>query len=152
METTRDLALLSSLGDEPGLKITVVDDVPFDQGSPVGRQPSDEPAGMNSSLGVWLIPGFHLIHVQYVRNIEAGISFTQGDVPFRVLAGHTYMVRPVITTDFGKVSFTVIDYGVSFPIACLPASINKTKQPDAKGKRAKFTRDDILACRKRQAG
>lgn len=151
IETTRDLALLSSLGDESGVKVTSIDGVPFDggNGGRMGRHPRDPPVGMNSSMGVWLSPGFHLLQVQDVRNVEGGISFTRGDIPVRVSAGHTYIVQPVLAPDFGKVSFSVIDHGASFPIGCLPWSIGMTKPPDASGKRARFTRADILACRER---
>lgn len=149
VETMRDLALLSSLGDETGVKVISVDSIPLAKGGPVSRHPSDAPAGMNSSLGIWLSPGFHLIQVQYVRNIEGGISFTKGEVPLVASAGRTYIAHAAVASDFGQVSFTLIDHGASFPIGCLPWSISMAKPPDARGKRAGFTREDILACRKR---
>lgn len=144
--TARDLALLSSLGEESGIKVTAVDGVALDK---VGRRPANAPAGMNHNLGVWLSPGVHLIHVKFARNIASGISFAQGNLRVSVAAGRTYIVRPYVTTDFGEVSFSLIDHGTAFPLRCLPHSINQTRPKDARGRRAPFAAADILACRER---
>ena len=146
-ETTRNLALLSTWGDEYGVKILSVDGVEVSEGRQVGRQPIDLPPGMNNSLGIWLTPGSHWLEVQYVRNIETGISFTRGQVPFTVAAGHTYMVRPTLAPDRGTISFSVISYGMSFPRDCLPRSIHLAKQPNSMGQRPAFKREEIQTCR-----
>lgn len=146
LETARELALLSLVGDEPQVKVTAVDGVQL-KGNRVGRFPADAPPGMNTNAGVWLSPGLHVVHVQYIRNISSGVSFTQGDVSIHVLAGHTYIVHPSVASDFGKVSLSVLDYGTGFPVRCLPWNIGMAKPVGANGKRAKFVRADILACR-----
>ncbi len=144
---TRDLALLSTLGDESGIKITAVNHQPLSAPGPALARPDDAPAGLHSGLGVWLRPGVHLIHVQYARNIESGISFTQGHVRVAVTAGHTYIVRPHATADFGEVSFTLIDHGRSFPLRCLPARLGELQPRDARGHRRPFTQEDLRRCR-----
>lgn len=144
---TRDFALLSSLGEESGLKITAVDNIPLEQLAASGRRPANAPAGLHSGMGVWLTPGIHLIHVQYARNIASGISFTQGNLRVAVAPGHTYIVRPGATSDFGAVSFALIDHGTAFPIRCLPWHIGQTTALDARGRRTEFSVVDVLACR-----
>lgn len=151
-KSMHDLALLPGLGDEPGAKVSHIDGVALDGGhGTVGLHPSDEPSGMNSSIGVWLSPGRHLIKAQYVRNIVGGISFARGDVSVTLAAGHTYMVHPIVDSDFAKVYFSVVDYGKSFPIRCLPWSISIAKQSNESVKRVRFTHADILACRERSS-
>lgn len=144
--TARDFALLSTLGEESGIKVTAIDNIPLAQWSAAaaGRR---APAALPSSLGVWLAPGTHLIHVQYARNIESGISFTQGNLRVSVAAGRTYIVRPFVTTDFGQVSFSLIDHGSAFPQRCLPGALSQATPLDARGRRSEFGFVDIVACR-----
>lgn len=143
---TRDLALLSTLGDEFGIKITSVDHQPLAAPGPALARPIDAPPGLHHGLGVWLRPGIHLIHVQYARNIESGISFTQGKLRVAVAAGRTYVVRPFASSDFGEVSFALIDHGRGFPLHCLPAVLVNAQPLDARGHRLPFTQADLHRC------
>ena len=148
---TRDLALLSTLGDESGIKITAVNYQPLSAPGPALAHPADAPAGLHSGLGVWLRPGVHLIHVQYARNIESGISFTQGNVRVSVAANRTYIVRPLVSSDFGAVSFALIDHGSNFPLHCLPARVGEAQARDTRGHRIGFTQEDLRRCRESAA-
>ena len=149
-ESVRELALLSILGDEPGIKVTAVDGIPLGQGKQVGRKPVNAPPSLISGAGIWLSPGVHLLHVQYARNIGAGISFVQGNIRVTLEAGHTYLVHPSVKSDFGKVAFSLADYGNSFPVTCLPSSISAASQAGANGKPVKkVTRANIRACQQR---
>lgn len=150
-DDTRPRAAVEPLGDESGIKVTAVDGVPLDKLGATGGRPANAPVGMHSNMGVWLSPGFHLVHVRFARNTASGISFTQGNLRVAVAAGRTYIVRPVVTSDFGEVSFTLIDHGATFPIPCLPWSISQTRPTDGRGRRARFTPADILACRDRSS-
>lgn len=151
LETIRDLALLSVLGEEPGTRVTSVDGVALGGGRRVGRYPGDAPPGMHGETGIWLSRGHHLVDVQYVRNIQGGIGFTRGNVSVHLLPGHTYIVRPRVSSDLATVSFSVVDHGASFPIGCLPWSIRTSTPREAGGAQAKVTRAEILACRARMA-
>lgn len=149
----RGVALLSTLGDESGLRVTAVEGLraapPLRAGSAPADGPVDAPAAIDARMGFWLVPGQHVIRVQYVRNIESGISLAQTDLPITVRAGRTYILRPLVGSDFGKVGFTLIDHGPAFPVRCLPWSISDRRIPDARGERAPYGRADIEACRQR---
>lgn len=141
--STLDFALLAGIGDVPRTKVTTVNGRPIES---VTVRPVDAPAGMSSSAGVWLPPGRHVVHAQYVRNIEAGIAFAQGDLVVHLVAGHTYMIHPIVGSDYEQVRFSIVDYGTAFPATCLPWSIGAAKDPTGRSKSVKFTREEILAC------
>lgn len=145
----RGEALVSSYGEESGLKIVSVRGLQ----APPQRQPGlgavDAPAAVDTRMGFWLTPGRHVLSLQYVRNIATGISLMKADLPVTVQAGRTYVLRAVPTTDFGKSGFTLVDYGGNFPVRCLPWSIREAQVPDARGERRPFTRQHIDACRAR---
>ncbi|THD05358.1 hypothetical protein B1810_01055 [Panacagrimonas perspica] len=140
-------ALLSIQGDEPGLKVTEVDGVPWENlpESSILRD-RNAPIGKLGAVGIWLAPGMHTVHAKFVRNIEGGISFVQGEVWVRAISGHTYMIHPTTTTDRGRVSFSMVDYGVSFLPECLPGAISNAKQKSVTNRQVRFVHDDIAAC------
>lgn len=140
-------ALLSIQGDAPGLKVTQIDGQPWEKLAEASiLRDRNSPAGKLGAVGIWLAPGMHTVHAQFVRNIEGGISFVQGDLPLRAISGHTYMIHPTTTTDRGQVSFSVVDYGVAFRTECLPGAISNLKQPGVKNRQLRFTHEDITAC------
>lgn len=140
-------ALLSIQGDEPGLKVTEVDGVPWENlpESSILRD-VNAPIGKLGAVGIWLAPGMHTVHAKFVRNIEGGISFVQGEIRVRAISGHTYMIHPTTTTDRGRVSFGTVDYGVSFLPQCLPGAISNAKQKNVTNRQVRFVHDDIAAC------
>jgi hypothetical protein len=138
----QDYALLAGIGDVPRTKVVKVNGQPIES---AGHLPDDAPH-LNSTAGVWLRPGRHVVFAQFVRNIEGGIAFAQGDLVGNLNAGHTYMVHPVYGSDRSQVRFALVDYGRSFPHRCLPASIGAAKDPAGRTKNAKITTDEILAC------
>jgi hypothetical protein len=139
----QDFALLAGIGDVPLTKVVMVNGQPIDL---AGHRPDDAPPGMTARSGVWLAPGRHTVHAQFVRNIEGGIAFAQGDLIGTMMAGHTYMVHPVYGADRGVVRFALVDYGRSFPQRCLPTSIGAANDPSGRLKHPQFTTDQILAC------
>lgn len=149
--TTLDVAFLATPGDEHGAKVRTIDGVPLDTGNgPIGVRPRGEPPGMNSTIGVWLQPGRHVVRAQYVRNIEGGMSLAQGEVALTLRAGHTYMVHPVVASDFATVNFTLADYGAAFPFECLPSALATPLQlPNGRVTRVRITQADVVACRNR---
>ena len=138
----QDYALLAGIGDVPRTNVVKVNGQPLET---AGHLPDDAPP-MSSKTGVWLRPGRHVVFAQFVRNIEGGIAFVQGDLVGNLNAGHTYMVHPVYGSDRDQVRFALVDYGRSFPHRCLPASIGAAKDPAGRSKNAKFTTDEIHAC------
>lgn len=140
-------ALLSYFGDEPTLKVTAVDNVPWEQlpETSLLKAPNG-PAGRAGAIGAWIAPGARLVHSQFVQNINGGVSFVQGNVRLTAISGHTYLMRPVISSNRGKVSFSVIDYGANFPQACLPGAISLAKPAGASVRGMRFTHDEITAC------
>lgn len=114
-----------------------------------GSGPVDAPAAVDGRMGFWLAPGRHVIRIQYVRNIEPGISLAKTDLPITVQAGRTYIVQPIVTSDFGQVGFAAVDHGAVFPVRCLPWAISESRIPNARGERAPYARADIDACRRR---
>ncbi len=141
-------ATLSRFGDEPELKVSAVDNLPWEQlASGLLLRDPMAPGGDSSAIGVLLVPGVHLIHGKYVRNIEGGVTFVQGSLRLTAQPGHTYMMRPTAGSERGKVSFSMVDYGVAFPTVCLPGAINNALQPGQKPQqRARFTHDQITRC------
>lgn len=148
---THELALVSSLGEEAGLKLTAVDGQRLDGASTAREQPVDVAQDFDPRMGLWLASGAYVLGVQYVRNIEAGISLTQADVPVRVRAGRTYLLRPQVTSDYAVASFTLADHGAAFPLRCLPWTLRQARLPDARGRRAPLSRADIESCRQAPA-
>lgn len=140
-------ALLSYFGDEPTLKVTAVDNVPWEQlpESSLLKSPN-APAGRSAAIGAWIAPGARLVHSQFVQNIDGGVSFVQGNVRLTAISGHTYLMRPVISSNRGKVSFAAIDYGANFPQSCLPGAISRAKPAGAAVRGMRFTHDEITAC------
>ena len=149
IDTVRDLALVSILGEESGIKIVAIDGVMPSAGAPIGRRPTDAPPGVHGGIGVWLRPGSHLIQVQFVRDIEGGISFTKVELPVVLRAGRTYIPYALAASARGQTAMALADHGAHFPVDCLPATLNESRPRDALGRRTKFTRADILACRQR---
>lgn len=140
-------ALFAFLGDEPGLTVSTVDGVPWQRLADVSvlRDPN-VPIGKYRDLGVWLAPGLHVVHAKYFRNIVGGVTFVQGDLRVNARSGHTYMIRPSFASENGKVSFTVIDYGMAFPQACLPGAISNAKQLGQGIRYERFAHDEIVRC------
>lgn len=138
---------LSILADTPGGEVVTVNGFDLQDRHIAAWRPLDVPAALGPEVGIWLPPGQHVVEVQYVRNIDAGISLSRGQVPFRVAPGRTYIVRPQVASDRGEVSFAVIDHGNGFPTHCLPWSILQSRVRDTRGMRPGVTGADILACR-----
>lgn len=149
IDTVRDLALVSVLGEETGVKIVAIDGVSLSAGARIGRRPIDAPPGVHDGIGVWLTPGLHLIQAQFVRDIEGGISFTKVELPVVLTAGRTYIPYAVASSARGQTAMALADHGARFPVNCLPAAINETRPRDARGRRAGYTRTDLIACRQR---
>lgn len=150
VQDPRGFALLSSLGVVPRLRVTHVDELALASGrltGPVQVGGVTSPAAGSTELGVWLTPGFHVIRVEFIRNIEAGISFTRAELPIQVFAGHTYIVQPQVTTDYGRVSFSLADQGRAFPLHCLPGSVLSATRPGPDGIRSPYTDSDLQTCR-----
>lgn len=145
--STANHGFLSTLADTPGGAVVTVNGFALQDRHVAAWRPANAPATLGPEVGIWLPPGQHVVEVQYVRNIDAGISLTRAQVPFRVAPGRTYIVRPQVASDYDKVSFTVIDHGDGFPARCLPWSILQTRVRDARGKRPGVTDADIQACR-----
>ncbi|MGH8516018.1 MAG: hypothetical protein ACREUE_01025 [Panacagrimonas sp.] len=137
-------ALLSVLGDTPELRVTAVDNVPIQQipERALLRDPRATTA-KGSVVGVWLTPGAHLVHSQYVRNMEGGINLSQGNVRLVTAAGHTYLIHPIARSERAKGSFEIVDLGVSYPQVCLPGVLDNARRADS-GRR--FSRNDVQAC------
>ena len=148
-----DHGFVSVLADTPGATVITVNSFDLQDHHIAAWQPADARFGPTREAGIWLPPGRHVVEVQYVRDIATGVSLTRGQVPFAVKAGHTYIVRPQVRSDFGKVSFAVIDHGTDFPAQCLPWSIQQARRALAAnggvspGRPAGVTGADILACR-----
>jgi hypothetical protein len=137
-------ALLSVLGDTPELRVTAVDNVPIAQ-IPERALLRDPRATTEkgSVVGVWLTPGAHLVHSQFVRNMEDGINLSQGNVRLVAAPGHTYMIHPNVRTVRGKAAFEILDRGTSFPQACLPGVLDNERRAQTGGR---FAPRDIAAC------
>lgn len=138
---------LSTLADTPGAMVVSVNGFDLQDRHVAAWQPGDAPGGLSRDAGIWLPPGQHVVEIEYVRDIAAGISLTRGQVPFQVAPGRTYIVRPQVRSDFGKVSFTVIDHGTGFPPSCLPWTLLQSRPRDARGSRAGVRGAEVLACR-----
>lgn len=145
-DTVRDLALLSVLGEQSGVRVIAVNGRSLASGLPVGRKPLDEPVGIDPGAALWLAPGFHRIELQFVRDIDGGISFTKVEVPATLAAGRIYIARPLDAAQRGAVAFSLVDYGGSYPLECLPWSVHASRARDSQGRRQPFTRADLLDC------
>lgn len=137
-------ALLSVLGDTPELRVTAVDNVPIQQipERALLRDPRATTA-KGSVVGVWLTPGAHLVHSQYVRNMDNGINLSQGNVRLVAVAGHTYFIHPTSRSERAKASFSIVDQGPSFPQVCLPGVLDNARRAESG---ARFSHNDIGAC------
>lgn len=139
-------ALLSILGDTPELRVTAVDNVPIAQipERALLRDPRATTA-KGSVVGVWLTPGAHLVHSQFVSNMEGGINLSQGNVRLVAAAGHTYLIHPSVRSERAKASFQIVDQGTSFPQVCLPGVLDNARRAETG---ARFSRNDFLACQR----
>lgn len=137
-------ALLSVLGDTPELRVTAVDNVPLAQipDRALLRDPRAT-TERGSVVGVWLTPGAHLVHSQFVSNMADGINLSQGNVRLVAVAGHTYFIHPNIRSERAKASFDIVDQGTSFPQVCLPGVLDNAERARTG---ARFSRQDIAAC------
>jgi hypothetical protein len=137
-------ALLSVLGDTPELRVTAVDNVPIKQiPERVLLRDPRATTERGSVVGVWLTPGAHLVHSQFVSNMADGINLSQGNVRLVALAGHTYFIHPRIRSERAKASFEIVDRGTSFPQVCLPGVLDNEHRAESGGR---FSRQDIEAC------
>lgn len=143
-----EYGFLSTLADTPGAKVVTINGFGLDDRHVAAWQPGNVPGNRNREAGIWLPPGRHVVEVEYIRNIDAGISLSRGQVPFTLTAGRTYIVRPQVTSDYARVSFAVVDHGHDFPAHCLPWSILQTRSRDTQGQRPGVTGADILNCRR----
>lgn len=135
------------LGDSPELRVTAVDNVLIQQipERALLRDPRATTA-KGSVVGVWLTPGAHLVHSQFVRNMDDGINLSQGNVRLVAAAGHTYFIRPNLRSERAKASFEIRDQGPSFPQVCLPGVLDNDRRASSG---ARFSREDIAACLRR---
>ena len=137
-------ALLSILGDTPELRVTAVDNVPIAQ-IPERALLRDPRATTEkgSVVGVWLTPGAHLVHSQFVRNMDDGINLSQGNVRLVAAPGHTYVIHPNVRSVRGKAAFEIVDQGTSYPQVCLPGVLDNERRA-LTGER--FAPRDVAAC------
>ncbi|MCC2658904.1 MAG: hypothetical protein K0Q76_4012 [Panacagrimonas sp.] len=137
-------ALLSVLGDTPELRVTAVDNVPIAQ-IPERALLRDPRATTEkgSIVGVWLTPGAHLVHSQFVRNMADGINLSQGNVRLVAAPGRTYMIHPNVRSVRGKAAFEIVDQGTAFPQVCLPGVLDNAQRAQ-NGER--FSPRDVGAC------